>query len=89
MSQISKCPRVTAILSYRKASGEVSKLKQGGITCGAIDEHRKSSEAIDKRIIIDFHDKIAIIAHFHNKNYYFYFYQKHVIMSHLLAPQVL
>ena len=27
---------------------------QGGITCGAIDEPRKSSKAIDKRVIIDF-----------------------------------
>ena len=27
MSQISKCPRVTVILSYQEASGEVSKLR--------------------------------------------------------------
>ena len=33
---------------------------QGGITCGAIDETRKSSKAIDERIII--------IARFCNKN---------------------
>ena len=38
--------------------------KQGGITCGAIDEPRKSSKAIDKRVIINFRDKndIARIA---------------------------
>ena len=35
---------------------------QGGITCGAIDEPRKSSKAIDKRIIINFRDKNAVIA---------------------------
>ena len=27
---------------------------QGGITCGAIDEPRKSSKAIDERVIINF-----------------------------------
>ena len=37
---------------------------QGGITCGAIDEPRKSSKAIDKRVIIDFRDKNAVIARF-------------------------
>ena len=36
---------------------------QGGITCGAIDEPRKSSKAIDKRVIINFCDKNAINAH--------------------------
>ena len=30
---------------------------QGGITCGAIDEPRKSSKAIDERVIINFRDK--------------------------------
>ena len=29
-------------------------LFQGGITCGAIDEPRKSSKAIDERVIINF-----------------------------------
>ena len=28
--------------------------QQGGITCGAIDEPRKSSKAIDERVIINF-----------------------------------
>ena len=32
-------------------------LRQGGITCEAIDEPKKSSKAIDKRVIIDFCDK--------------------------------
>ena len=38
--------------------------EQGGITCGAIDEPRKSSKAIDKRVIINFRDKNVIIARF-------------------------
>ena len=42
--------------------------QQGGITCGAIDEPRKSSEAIDKRVIIDFRDKNVVIARFRDKN---------------------
>ena len=29
---------------------------QGGITCGAIDEPRKSSKPIDERVIINFRD---------------------------------
>ena len=35
---------------------------QGGITCEAIDEPRKSSKAIDKRVIINFRDKNVVIA---------------------------
>ena len=41
---------------------------QGGITCGAIDEPRKSSKAIDERIIINFRDKNVVIARFCDKN---------------------
>ena len=41
---------------------------QGGITCGAIDEPRKSSKAIDKRVIIDFRDKNVVIARFRDQN---------------------
>ena len=43
-------------------------LSQGGITCGAIDEPRKSSKAIDKRVIIDFRDKNVVIARFRDTN---------------------
>ena len=43
-------------------------LLQGGITCGAIDEPRKSSKAIDKRVIINFCDKNVVIARFRDKN---------------------
>ena len=32
---------------------------QGGITCGAIDEPRKSSKAIDRCVIIDFATKMS------------------------------
>ena len=43
-------------------------LDQGGITCGAIDEPRKSSKAIDERVIIKFRDKNVVIARFRDKN---------------------
>ena len=41
---------------------------QGGITCGAIDEHRKSSKVIDERVIINFCDKNVVNARFCDKN---------------------
>ena len=41
---------------------------RGGITCGAIDEPRKSSKAIDERVIINFCDKNVVIARFCDKN---------------------
>ena len=41
---------------------------QGGITCGAIYEPRKSSKAIDERVIINFCDKNVEIVCFRNKN---------------------
>ena len=43
-------------------------IMQGGITCGAIDEPRKSSKAIDERVIINFRDKNVVIARFRDKN---------------------
>ena len=43
---------------------------QGGITCGAIQEPRKSSKAIDERVIINFRDKNVVIARFRDKNVY-------------------
>ena len=43
-------------------------LFQGCITCGAIDEPRKSSKAIDERVIITFRDKNVVIAGFRDKN---------------------
>ena len=44
--------------------------EQGGINCGAIDEPRKSSKAIDERVIINFCDKNVVIARFRDKNVY-------------------
>ena len=41
---------------------------QGGITCGGIGEPRKSSKAIDERVIIDFCDKNVVIARFRDQN---------------------
>ena len=41
---------------------------QVGITCEAIDEPRKSSKAINKRVIINFRDKNVVIARFRDKN---------------------
>ena len=42
--------------------------EQGGKTCGAIDEPRKSSKAINERVIINFRDKNVVIARFSDKN---------------------
>ena len=42
--------------------------QQGGITCGAIDEPRKYSKAIDERVIINFRDKNVVIVRFRDKN---------------------
>ena len=42
-------------------------LMQGGITCGAIDEPRKSSKAIDELVKLNFCDKNVVIAHFRDK----------------------
>ena len=47
-----------------------STFHQGGITCGAIDEPRKSSKAIDERVIVNFRDKNVVIARFRDKNVY-------------------
>ena len=41
--------------------------RQGGITCGAIDEASRSSKAIEKRVSINFRDKNAVIACFLTK----------------------
>ena len=41
---------------------------EGGITCRAIDEPRKSSNAIDERVIINFRDKTVVIARFRGQN---------------------
>ena len=41
---------------------------QGGITCGAIDEPKKSSKVIDERVIINFCDKNVVNARFRDKN---------------------
>ena len=54
---------------------------QGGITCGAIDEPRKSSKAIDKRVIINFRDKNAVIARFRN-NFFFLLHDKNAMICH-------
>ena len=40
---------------------------QGGITCGAIDEPRKSSKAIDEGVVMNFRDKNVVIARFATK----------------------
>ena len=41
---------------------------QSGITCGAIDEPRISSKAIDEGVIIKFRDKNVVIARFRDEN---------------------
>ena len=54
-------------LIYQLRLNEIQ-LIQGGITCEVIDEPRKSSKAIDKRVIIDFRDKNVVIARFRDQN---------------------
>ena len=49
-------------------------MDQGGTTCG--DEASRSSKAIYKREIINFHDKNAVIARFSDKNKFFIFIAK-------------
>ena len=56
-------------------------MDQGGTTCGVIDEANRSSKAIYKRVIINFHDKNAVIAHFSDKNDVFIFMAKFHDMS--------
>ena len=43
---------------------------QGGITCGAINEPRKSSKAIAESVIINFCNKNVVIARFRDKTAY-------------------
>ena len=50
--------------------------KQGGITCGAIEEAKRFSKAIDERSIIDFRDNNAVTARFCDINDVFDFYDK-------------
>ena len=57
-------------LDERAKPSALSFCNQGGITCGAIDEPRKSSKAIDERVIINFRDKNVVIARFRDKNVY-------------------
>ena len=60
----------TPLLQSAFFSRSQSTTEQGGITCGAIDEPRKSSKAIDERVIINFRDKNVVIARFRDKNVY-------------------
>ena len=53
-----------------KGSEGIESTLQGGITCGAIDEPRKTSKAIAKRVIINFRDKNVVIVRFRDKNVY-------------------
>ena len=56
-----------------KSAFIVISLAQGGITCGAIDEPKKSSKVIDERVIIIFWNKNYVNARFRNKNGAFIF----------------
>ena len=49
-------------------TGQTSNPPQGGITCRAINEPRKSSKIIDKHVIITLHDKNVVIMRFCDKN---------------------
>ena len=55
-------------LEPKTPKGGMFRCIQGGITCGAIEDPRKSSKAIDERVIINFRDKNGVIARFRDKN---------------------
>ena len=57
------CERTAGVVR-RALRGDLAYTVQGGITCGAIDEHRKSSKAIDERVIKNFRDKNVVIVPF-------------------------
>ena len=63
--------------------GEIGAIyRQGGITCGAINEPRKSSKAIDERVIINFRDKNVVNARFRDKNVVIArFHDKNVVIA--------
>ena len=72
---LSKAPTVSATTARYEIGDSMDMgmamgmiVAQGGKTCGAIDEPRKSSKAINKRVIIDFRDKNIVIARFRDKN---------------------
>ena len=63
--------------------------RQGGITCGAIDEPRNSSKAIDERVIINFRDKNVVIARFRDKNVVIArFCDKNVVIACLISISI-
>ena len=60
--------KIELAATLEKATNFVIRYEQGGITCGAINEPRKSSKAIDGRIIINLCNKNVVIARFRDKN---------------------
>ena len=84
--QISRQPSIVKINLMKKEKRRKRKTciadDQGGITCEAIDEPRKSSKAIDKRVIINFRDKNVVIARFCNKNEVFFHLFSHIYSTH-------
>ena len=63
--------------------------RQGGITCEAIDEPRKSLKAIDKHVIINFCDKNVVIARLRDKNAVFIYLFIYAVsdLMHNWVPQ--
>ena len=55
-------PRTEINIWGKKCTALSHTHNQGGKTCGAIDELKKSSKAIDERVIINFRDKNVVIA---------------------------
>ena len=66
----------TSLTNYGPGNGIIA---QDGITCGAIDEASRTSNAIEKRVIINVRDKNAVIACFHDKMMLFIFKTKCMI----------
>ena len=75
-------PQCCIIIALKKGSTHLSWIcttlfsyirRQGGTTCGAIGEARRSLKSIDKRIVMNFCDENAVITRFHDSNVFLLF----------------
>ena len=67
-SNILRCDSVkSTVAAIRPIEVHLFNAGQDGITCGAINEPRKFSKAIDERVIINVCDKNVVIVRFHDK----------------------
>ena len=67
---VNTCANMWEVTITWMSGDDDDNVQQGGITCGTIEDPRKSSKAIDERVIINFRDKNGVIARFRDKNVY-------------------